>query len=79
MDVTHVRRHMIAIDSNNNTYLYKLKSGRACCEGSATRRMLSIVGERELRLHSDSHVLRCTVNNLYHIYAYTEVHANFEQ
>ena len=30
-----------------------------------TRRMLSIVGERELRLHSESHVLRCTVNDLY--------------
>ena len=29
-----------------------------------TRRMLSIVGERELRLHSESHVLRCTVNDL---------------
>ena len=27
--------------------------------------IISIVGERELRLHSDSHVLRCTVNNLY--------------
>ena len=29
-----------------------------------TRRMLSILGERELRLHSESHVLRCTVNDL---------------
>ena len=26
--------------------------------------MLSILGERELRLHSESHVLRCTVNDL---------------
>ena len=31
---------------------------------STTRRMLSILGERELRLHSESHVLRCTVNDL---------------
>ena len=26
--------------------------------------MLSILGERELRLHNESHVLRCTVNDL---------------
>ena len=32
-----------------------------------TRRMLSIVGERELRLHIESHVLRCMI----HIYICT--------
>ena len=29
-----------------------------------TRRMLSTVGERELRLHSESHVLRCLLRSL---------------
>ena len=37
---------------------------RMHARGLITRRMLSIVGERELRLHSESHVLRCTVNDL---------------
>ena len=47
-----------------------------------TRRMLSILGKRELRLHSESHVLRCTVNDnqrlsiLTYSPICTDVHAN---
>ena len=49
---THALTYTVFIDIKNvdNIHVY------------ITRRMLSVVGERELRLHSESHVLRCKVN-----------------
>ena len=40
-----------------------------CTSCNITKRMLSIVGERELHLHSESHVLCCMI--LVYIYTYT--------
>ena len=62
-DTLDIRHHAACI------YLFIIIIITCMYSNTYTRRMLSILGERELRLLSESHVLRCTVNDvLSHLY-----------